>query len=68
MPGERDSFQVARGGQLHDLSVAKSQAAELRALITLRDGARALLNAEDATFEDTAALTAQRDQLRADYQ
>lgn len=68
VPGERDSFQVARGGQLHDLSVPKSQATELRALITLRDGARALLNAEDATFEDTAELSAQRDQLRADYQ
>ncbi|HQZ35697.1 MAG TPA: hypothetical protein PK020_14835, partial [Ilumatobacteraceae bacterium] len=68
VPGERDTFQVARGGSLHDLAVPKSQAQELRSLTALRDGARALLNAEDATFEDTPALTAQRDQLRSDYE
>lgn len=68
VPGERDTFQIARGGSLHDLAVPKSQAQELRSLTALRDGARALLNAEDASFEDTPALTAQRDQLRADYQ
>ncbi len=66
--GERDTFQVARGGMLHDLPVPKSQAAELRSLIGLRDGARALLNAEDATREDTPELTLQRERLRDAYQ
>jgi len=66
--GERDTFQVARGGALHDMSVPRGQAVELRALLRLRDGARALLDAEDATFDDTAELAEQRSRLHGEYQ
>ena len=65
---QRDTFKVARGGSLHELSVPRTQAAELRELLQLRDGARALLDAEDATFDDTTELSAQRAQLRTDYE
>ncbi|WP_454130513.1 helicase [Microbacterium aurum] len=58
---ERDTFQIARGGVLEELSVPRSQAAELRELIALRDGARGLLQAEQASDDDTRP-----DALRAD--
>ena len=58
---DRDTFQIARGGVLEDLSVPRSQAAELRELIALRDGARGLLQAEQASDDDTRP-----DALRAD--
>lgn len=58
---DRDTFQIARGGVLEDLSVPRSQAAELRDLIALRDGARGLLQAEQASDDDTRP-----DALRAD--
>ena len=45
-----------------------TQAVELRALLGLRDQARALLAAEAADLEDTPALAAIRSELRADYQ
>lgn len=65
--GERDTFQVAHGGTLQPLPIPKSQAAELRALLRMRDGARSLLDAEDATLDDTTDLDVQRAQLNRDY-
>ena len=46
----------------------RTQAVELRALLGLRDQARALLAAEAADLEDTPALAAMRSELRAAYQ
>ena len=45
-----------------------TQAAELRALLGLRDQARALLAAEAADLEDTPALAGMRSELRAAYE
>ncbi|MGC0371280.1 helicase [Microbacterium sp. SLBN-111] len=66
--GERDTFQIAHAGQLHDYPVPRAQAAELRALLQLRDGARALLNAEDTSLDDSPALEEQRASLRQAYE
>lgn len=61
-------FQIVRGGSLEDFPVPRTQAAELRALLALRDGARSLLDAEAATLDDTAEIAALRDGLRAKYE
>lgn len=54
-------FATADGGELKPLSVPRAHAAEMRALIDLRDGARELLETEAAQREDTPEL----DELRA---
>jgi N12 class adenine-specific DNA methylase len=65
---EAGAFTVARGGVLHPLAVPASQQVELRALLGLRDGARALLEAEAAALDDSPELDAQRAALRALYE
>ncbi|MBU2698848.1 MULTISPECIES: methyltransferase domain-containing protein [Pimelobacter] len=60
-------FQVAHGGRLEPLAVPKTQAAELRLLLELRDGARGVLEAEARDAEDTSALAEQRSALRSRY-
>ena len=62
------TFAVVVDGVQEPLSVPATQAVELRALLGLRDQARALLAAEAADLEDTPALAAIRSELRADYQ
>ena len=51
-----------------DHPVPRTQTRELAALLVLRDTARAVLTAEVDTDEDSPALTARRDQLRAAYE
>ncbi len=68
VPAPGGGFQVASGGGLEDLRVPRTQQAELRAMVTLRDGARGLLEAEAAAAEDGPELTARRDQLRGNYE
>jgi SAM-dependent methyltransferase len=60
-------FAVVAGGVQTPLSVPGTQAAELRALLGLRDAARGLLAAEAATIEDTPELALMRVQLRDHY-
>jgi N12 class adenine-specific DNA methylase len=66
---ERDgAFQRVAGGVLAPLKVAKSNTVELRALLELRDHARALLEAESRTRSDEADFTEQRAELRGLYE
>lgn len=58
------SFAVVAGGVQEPMSVPGTQGVELRALLGLRDAARALLAAEAATVEDTPELAVMRAQLR----
>lgn len=58
-----DGFQVAEGGLLADLAVPRTQRAEVRALLDLRDRARDLVTAE-ATSNPDAELSDQRTGLR----
>lgn len=62
------TFTVATGGILHPLTVPKTHTAELRALLTLRDRAKALLEAESATVDDTADVLTARTALRTGYE
>ncbi|GAB3398012.1 hypothetical protein GCM10027568_34470 [Humibacter soli] len=66
------TFQIAKAGSLHELPVPQGQRAELRALVGLRDGASALLDAEaapDSTSPNQVdLLDAQRAELKADYE
>ena len=50
------SFTVASDGLAEPLAVPASHRAELRALLELRDSARALLGAEASTLEDTTEI------------
>lgn len=60
-------FATADGGELKPLSVPRAHAAEMRALIGLRDGARELLETEAAQREDTPELDELRATVRARY-
>lgn len=61
-------FKIAADGRLEELAVPKTQHVELRALLGLRDGARALLETEAADREDSGDLEDQRNRLRAAYE
>ncbi|MET3952838.1 helicase-related protein [Arthrobacter sp. UYEF36] len=60
-------FTVVENGSHVELSVPKTQAAELRALLGLRDAARKLLTAEAESRDDTNDIDALRDGLRSAY-
>ena len=62
-----DTFTVVTRGLAEPLAVAASQRGELRALLELRDGARALLAAEASTLEDTEDIADLRVSLRGRY-
>src|SRR5262249_15482150 len=61
------TFTEIADGMARPFEVPRSQAAELRALLGLRDTAVALLQAEGATAEDTEHAIRLRDQLNARY-
>ncbi|MGO2170501.1 MAG: helicase-related protein [Micrococcaceae bacterium] len=61
-------FRVVASGELIPLQVPKSAATELRALLTLRDGAIGLLEQEAATREDTTEIDTARARLRGQYE
>jgi len=61
------TFTEAADGMARPFEVPRSQAAELRALLGLRDTAIALLQAEGATAEDTEHAIRLRHQLNARY-
>ena len=61
------TFTVVTRGLAEPLAVAASQRGELRALLELRDGARALLAAEASTLEDTEDIADLRVSLRGRY-
>lgn len=58
-------FSVVDEGQLTPLSVPKNRAAEVHALLGLRDQARALIAAESASVDDTADIDQARQALAA---
>lgn len=60
-------FTIITGGQPVTHIPPKTQAAELAALLRVRDTARALITAEADTAEDTPAIAGLRAQLNADY-
>ena len=62
------TFRVVAGGELLPLKVPKSAAVELRALLTLRDGAIGLLEMEAATRDDTDEIESARARLRDQYE
>lgn len=59
------TFAVVEAGREVPVNVPKTQSAEVRALLELRDQARALIAAEAATLDDTSGLDQARDQLAA---
>jgi len=61
------TFTRAENGRKVPHEVPKSQVAELRALLGLRDTARALLDAEAATQDDTPQIGALRAELNRRY-
>ncbi|MDA8298153.1 MAG: helicase [Actinomycetota bacterium] len=61
-------FTAVTDGVLEPMEVPKSAAAELRALLGLRDRATRLLSVEAATVDDTEEITAARHALRLDYE
>lgn len=61
-PGGR--FTVVEDGRPIELAVPRTQAAEVRALLELRDQARSLIAAEAADLDDTPELEDQRARLR----
>lgn len=62
------SFAVVEDGGEVPITVPRTQAGEVRALLELRDQARALIGAEAATLDDTAALDTARGRLAASWQ
>lgn len=62
--GEGDTFTVVESGVYVPLEVPRTGAAELRALLVLRDQARSLLEAEAGTLDDGPQLQQAREQLR----
>jgi len=66
--GQDGGFTRIRSGSIVEHPVAKSQAAELRALLGLRDTVVALLEAEAATIDDTVRISKLRSQLGQRYQ
>jgi N12 class adenine-specific DNA methylase len=61
-------FTIIRLGAPEPFDVPKAHAVELRALMGLRDGARALLDMEAADIEDTPELDAARTRLAGLYE
>ncbi|AFV89276.1 Putative helicase [Acidipropionibacterium acidipropionici ATCC 4875] len=61
-------FESLRDGMWEPLTVPKTQVAETRELLAMRDQAVALLAAEAATFDDTPALDEARDRLRSAWE
>ena len=59
--------QISVDGAPEPLKVPRTQAGELRALLGLRDSARAVLTLEAASLEDTIELDAARQTLRDRY-
>ncbi len=62
-----DGFARAENGTVLPHTVPRTQAAELRALCGLRDAAKALLEAEAATRDDTQAIAGLRAELNRRY-
>lgn len=62
-----NGFTVVEKGSHTELAVPKTQAAELRALLGLRDSARQLLSAEAESREDTAGIDGLREELKNAY-
>jgi SAM-dependent methyltransferase len=62
------TFTVASQGLAEPFAVPASRRAELRALLGLRDSARALLGAEASTLEDTSEIAELRGLLRRRYE
>ena len=62
------SFQVRREGVYEPLQVPRTQADELRALLGLRDQARALVAEEASRLDDTDQLTGRRARLAGQWQ
>ncbi|UUL78008.1 hypothetical protein NG819_21905 (plasmid) [Pseudarthrobacter sp. Fe7] len=62
-----NGFTVVENGSHSDLAVPKTQGVELRALLGLRDAARALLSAEAESRDDTADIDALREELKTSY-
>jgi N12 class adenine-specific DNA methylase len=62
-----EAFTIVEGGRVVPHAVPRTQAAELRALLGLRDGLRALLEAEAATRVDTPELVSLRVELNRRY-
>ncbi|ACL42491.1 helicase domain protein (plasmid) [Pseudarthrobacter chlorophenolicus A6] len=62
-----NGFTVVENGSYVDLAVPKTQAAELRALLGLRDAARNLLSAEAENRDDTAEIDGLRENLKNAY-
>ncbi len=65
--GTDGTFTKVIGGLAEPQPVPLSQAAELRALLGLRDTVRALLDAEAASSEDTPQISELRTDLRRRY-
>lgn len=65
---EDGSFAQVQGGRAEPVKVPKSAAVEVRALLSLRDQARILLEMEAASADDTAELEHAREALRTDYE
>ena len=66
-PSRTAASRSSTGGLVEPLSVPRTQRGELRALLGLRDSARALLAAEAPTLEDTEEIAALRGGLRERY-
>lgn len=62
-----NGFATANGGELKPLAVPRAHTREMRALISLRDGARELLETEAALREDTPELDTLRTSVREQY-
>ncbi|BCW42732.1 hypothetical protein StoSoilB3_42670 (plasmid) [Arthrobacter sp. StoSoilB3] len=62
-----NGFTVVENGSHTELAVPKTQAAELRALLGLRDAGRKLLTSEADSRDDTADIDTLRDELKAAY-
>ena len=60
-------FTVVENGSHTELAVPKTQTAELRVLLGLRDSARQLLTAEAENRDDTAEIDALREELKTSY-
>lgn len=67
--GDKD-FRISHQGFLQELKVPRTQQAELRDLLALRDGAKGLLEEEARTLKNhnDAALDEQRAAIRAQYE
>ncbi|WP_240987098.1 helicase-related protein [Arthrobacter sp. Soil736] len=62
-----NGFTIVENGSHADLPVPKTQTAELRALLGLRDAGRKLLTAEAENRDDTADIDTLREELKTAY-